>query len=106
MARQVQQIMQRYKELQDIIAILGIDELSDDDKLVVARARRIEKFLSQPFRVAEQFTGQPGVYLPLKETVRSFKELIDGKHDDLPEQAFYLVGSIDEAVEKAKTLNQ
>ncbi len=105
-ARQVQQIMQRYKELQDIIAILGIDELSDDDKLVVARARRIEKFLSQPFRVAEQFTGQPGVYLPLKETVRSFKELIDGKHDDLPEQAFYLVGSIDEAVEKAKTLNQ
>ena len=105
-ARAVQQIMQRYKELQDIIAILGIDELSDDDKLVVARARRIEKFLSQPFRVAEQFTGQKGVYLPLKETVRSFKELIDGKHDDLPEQAFYLVGSIDEAVEKAKTLNQ
>ena len=105
-ARQVQQIMQRYKELQDIIAILGIDELSDDDKLVVARARRIEKFLSQPFRVAEQFTGQPGVYLPLKDTVRSFKELIEGKHDDLPEQAFYLVGSIDEAVEKAKTLNQ
>ena len=105
-ARAVQQIMQRYKELQDIIAILGIDELSDDDKLVVARARRIEKFLSQPFRVAEQFTGQPGVYLPLKETVRSFKELIDGKHDDLPEQAFYLVGSIDEAVEKAKTMNQ
>ena len=105
-ARAVQQIMQRYKELQDIIAILGIDELSDDDKTVVARARRIEKFLSQPFRVAEQFTGQVGVYLPLKETVRSFKELIDGKHDDLPEQAFYLVGSIDEAVEKAKTLNQ
>ena len=105
-ARAVQQIMQRYKELQDIIAILGIDELSDDDKLVVARARRIEKFLSQPFRVAEQFTGQKGVYLPLKETVRSFKEVIDGKHDDLPEAAFYLVGSIDEAVEKAKTLGQ
>ena len=96
--------MQRYKELQDIIAILGIDELSDDDKLVVARARRIEKFLSQPFRVAEQFTGQPGKYVPLKETIRSFKELVEGKHDDLPEQAFYMVGNIDEAVEKAKTL--
>ena len=103
-ARQVQQILQRYKELQDIIAILGIDELSDDDKLVVARARRIEKFMGQPFRVAEQFTGQPGKYVQVKDTIRSFKELIDGQHDDLPEQAFNLVGNIDEAVEKAKTL--
>ncbi len=103
-ARQVQQILQRYKELQDIIAILGIDELSDDDKMVVARARRIEKFMGQPFRVAEQFTGQPGKYVPVKETIRSFKELIEGKYDDLPEQAFNLVGNIDEAVEKAKTL--
>jgi F-type H+-transporting ATPase subunit beta len=104
-ARSVQQILQRYKELQDIIAILGIDELSDDDKLVVARARRIEKFLSQPFRVAEQFTGQPGKYVPLKETIRSFQEVVDGKHDDLPESAFYMVGTIEEAVEKAKTIN-
>ena len=103
-ARQVQQILQRYKELQDIIAILGIDELSDDDKLVVARARRIEKFMGQPFRVAEQFTGQAGKYVQVKDTIRSFKELIDGQHDDLPEQAFNLVGNIDEAVEKAKTL--
>jgi F-type H+-transporting ATPase subunit beta len=103
-ARSVQQILQRYKELQDIIAILGIDELSDDDKLVVSRARRVEKFMSQPFRVAEQFTGLPGKYVPLKETIRSFKELIAGQHDDLPEQAFYNVGSIDEAVEKAKTI--
>ena len=102
-ARQVQQILQRYKELQDIIAILGIDELSDDDKLIVARARRIEKFMGQPFRVAEQFTGQPGKYVQVKDTIRSFKELIDGKHDDLPEQAFNLVGNIDEAIEKAKT---
>jgi len=103
-ARGVQQILNRYKELQDIIAILGIDELSDEDKLVVARARRIERFLSQPFRVAEQFTGIPGKYIPLKDTIRSFKELVDGKHDDLPEQAFFLVGDIDEAVEKAKTM--
>src|SRR5579862_6348360 len=103
-ARGVQQILQRYKELQDIIAILGIDELSDDDKLVVARARRIEKFLSQPFHVAEQFTVLPGKYVPLKETVRSFKEVIEGKYDDLPEQAFYNAGSIDEVVEKAKTM--
>lgn len=103
-ATQVQQILQRYKELQDIIAILGIDELSDDDKLVVARARRIERFLSQPFHVAEQFTGTPGKYVPLKETIRSFKEVVAGMHDDLPEQAFYMVGTIDEAVEKAKTL--
>jgi F-type H+-transporting ATPase subunit beta len=103
-ARGVQQILQRYKELQDIIAILGIDELSDDDKLIVSRARRVEKFMSQPFRVAEQFTGLPGKYVPLKETIRSFKELISGQHDDLPEQAFYNVGSIDEAVAKAKTI--
>lgn len=104
-ARAVQQILQRYKELQDIIAILGIDELSDEDKLVVARARRIERFLSQPFRVAEQFTGQPGKYVPLKETIRSFKEVVEGRHDDLPEQAFYMVGTIDDAVEKARQMN-
>ncbi|MCX6380243.1 MAG: F0F1 ATP synthase subunit beta, partial [Armatimonadetes bacterium] len=103
-ARAVQMTMQRYKDLQDIIAILGIDELSDDDKLAVARARRLERFLSQPFRVAEQFTGSPGKYVPLKETIRSFKEIVEGKHDDLPEQAFYMVGSVDEAVEKAKVL--
>ena len=90
--------------MQDIIAILGIDELSDDDKLIVSRARRVEKFMSQPFRVAEQFTGLPGKYVPLKDTIRSFKELIEGKHDDLPEQAYYNVGSIDEAVEKAKSI--
>jgi F-type H+-transporting ATPase subunit beta len=103
-ARRVQQILQRYKELQDIIAILGIDELSDEDKLVVARARRIERFLSQPFRVAQQFTGIEGKYVPLKETIRSFKEIVDGQHDDLPEQAFYMVGNIDEAVGKAQQL--
>jgi F-type H+-transporting ATPase subunit beta len=103
-ARGVQQILQRYKELQDIIAILGMDELSDEDKLIVARARRIEKFLSQPFHVAEQFTGMPGKYVPVKETVRGFKEILEGKHDDLPEDAFYMVGTIDEAVEKAKQL--
>lgn len=103
-ARGVQQILQRYKELQDIIAILGVDELSDEDKLVVARARRIERFLSQPFHVAEQFTGLPGKYVPLKETVQSFKEVLEGKHDDLPEQAFYNVGNIEEAVEKARKM--
>jgi F-type H+-transporting ATPase subunit beta len=103
-ARATQAILQRYKELQDIIAILGIDELSDEDKLVVSRARRIQKFLSQPFRVGEAFTGIPGKYVPLKETIRSFKEVVDGKHDDLPEQAFYMVGTIEEAQEKAKTL--
>lgn len=103
-ARSTQAILQRYKELQDIIAILGIDELSDEDKLVVGRARRIQRFLSQPFRVGEAFTGIPGKYVPLKETIRSFKEVVDGKHDDLPEQAFYMVGNIDEAVEKAKQL--
>jgi F-type H+-transporting ATPase subunit beta len=103
-ARATQAILQRYKELQDIIAILGIDELSDEDRLVVSRARRIQRFLSQPFRVGEAFTGIPGKYVPLKETIRSFKELVDGKHDDLPEQAFYMVGTIEDAVEKAKTL--
>jgi F-type H+-transporting ATPase subunit beta len=101
-ARRVQQILQRYRELQDIIAILGVDELSEEDKQVVARARRIEKFLSQPFVVAEAFTGREGKYTPLVETIRSFKELCDGKHDHLPEQAFMYVGGIDEAVEQAK----
>jgi F-type H+-transporting ATPase subunit beta len=103
-ARGVQQVLQRYKELQDIIAILGMDELSDEDKVTVNRARRIEKFLSQPNFVAEEFTNIPGKYVPVKETVRSFKEILEGKHDDLPEDAFYMVGNIDEAVEKAKTL--
>ena len=100
----VQKILQRYKDLQDIIAILGIDELSQEDKLVVARARKIQKFMSQPFHVAEEFTGIPGRYVTLKETVRSFSELVEGKWDHLPEQAFYMVGGIEEAVEKAKTL--
>ncbi|MGH9404955.1 MAG: F0F1 ATP synthase subunit beta [Terriglobia bacterium] len=103
-AQQVKAILQKYKDLQDIIAILGIDELSDEDKLTVARARRIQKFLSQPFFVAEQFTGLEGKYLKLEDTIRSFKELIAGKHDDVPEQAFHMVGTIDEALEKAKML--
>ncbi|MFP3125388.1 F0F1 ATP synthase subunit beta [Ectobacillus funiculus] len=103
-ARQVQQTLQRYKELQDIIAILGMDELSEDDKLVVQRARRIQFFLSQNFHVAEQFTGQPGSYVPVKETVRGFKEILEGKYDDLPEESFRLVGRIEEAIEKAATL--
>ncbi len=103
-ARAVQGVLQRYTELQDIIAILGMDELSDEDKLTVARARKIQRFLSQPFNVAEQFTGMPGKYVPLKETIRGFKEILEGKHDNLPEQAFLMVGTIDEAVEKAKTL--
>ena len=101
-ARDVQSILQRYKELQDIIAILGMDELSDEDKLTVSRARKIQRFLSQPFSVAEQFTGMEGTYVPLKETIRGFREIIEGKHDDLPESAFLFVGSIDEVVEKAK----
>ena len=101
-ARGVQSILQRYKELQDIIAIMGMDELSDEDKLTVARARKIQRFLSQPFSVAEQFTGMQGRYVPLKETIRGFKEIIEGKHDDLPESAFLFVGTIDEAIEKAK----
>jgi len=103
-ARGVQKVLQRYKELQDIIAILGIDELSDDDKKIVARARRIQRFLSQPFFVGEQFTNIPGEYVPITETVRGFKEILEGKHDALPEQAFYMVGTIDQAIEKAKTL--
>jgi F-type H+-transporting ATPase subunit beta len=100
----VQQILQKYKDLQDIIAILGMDELSEEDKLVVTRARKIQRFLSQPFFVAEAFTGTPGKYVPISETVRGFKEIIDGKHDELPEQAFFMVGNIDEAVEKAKKM--
>lgn len=103
-ARGVQAILQRYKELQDIIAILGMEELSEDDKLTVARARKIQKFLSQAFFVAEQFTGTPGQYVPLKETIRGFKEILEGKHDDLPEGAFYMVGTIDDAVAKAETM--
>jgi len=103
-ARKVQQTLQRYKELQDIIAILGMDELSDDDKLTVARARKIERFLSQPFHVAETFTGTPGVYVKLADSVKGFGELVDGKHDDLPEQAFYLVGTIEDARKKADKL--
>ena len=103
-AREVQRVLQKYKELQDIIAILGMDELSDDDKLMVNRARKIQRFFSQPFSVAEQFTGLEGKYVPLKETIRGFKEILDGKHDDLPEQAFLFVGSIEEAVAKAREL--
>ena len=103
-ARTVQRILQRYKDLQDIIAILGMDELSDEDKLVVARARKTQRFLSQPFFVAEVFTGQPGRYVPVRETIRGFKELVEGKCDDLPEQAFYMVGTIDEAREKSEKL--
>ncbi len=101
-ARDVQEVLQRYKDLQDIIAILGIDELSDEDKLTVSRARKIQRFLSQPFSVASQFTGMEGKYVPISETVRGFKEILEGKHDDIPEQAFFMVGTIDEAVEKAK----
>ncbi|MDD7021388.1 MAG: F0F1 ATP synthase subunit beta, partial [Aeromonadales bacterium] len=103
-ARGVQMVLQRYQELKDIIAILGMDELSEEDKLTVARARKIQRFLSQPFSVAEVFTGTPGKYVPLKETIRGFKGIIDGDYDNLPEQAFYMVGTIDEAVEKAKNL--
>ena len=103
-AREVQQVLQRYKDLQDIIAILGVDELSEDDKLIVARARKIERFFSQPFFVAEQFTGREGRYVPLRETVTGFREILDGKHDDLPEQAFMMVGPIEEAVEQAERM--
>jgi F-type H+-transporting ATPase subunit beta len=105
-ARAVQSILQRYKDLQDIIAILGMEELSDEDKLTVARARKIQRFLSQPFSVAEQFTGQPGRYVKLADTVKSFKEVVEGKHDELPEQAFYMVGDIGEAMDKAKKLRE
>jgi F-type H+-transporting ATPase subunit beta len=103
-ARGVQQTLQKYKDLQDIIAILGMDELSEDDRLVVARARKIERFLSQPFSVAEQFTGTKGVYVRIPDTIRSFREILDGKCDDLPEQAFFMVGTIEDARAKAKTL--
>ncbi|NLC76001.1 MAG: F0F1 ATP synthase subunit beta, partial [Clostridia bacterium] len=103
-ARGVQAVLQRYKELQDIIAILGMDELSEDDKIIVARARKIQRFLSQPFFVAEAFTNMPGKYVPLSETIRGFKEILEGKHDDLPEQAFLMVGTIEEAVAQAKEL--
>ncbi len=103
-AREVQRVLQRYKDLQDIIAILGIDELSEDDKLIVTRARKIERFFSQPMFVAEQFTGRPGKYVSLRDTVRGFREILDGKHDDLPEQAFYMVGTIEEAVERAREM--
>jgi len=103
-AREVQQILQRYKDLQDIIAILGIDELNEDDKLIVSRARKVERFFSQPMFVAEQFTSIPGKYVPLKDTIQSFREILDGKCDQLPEQAFNMVGSIEDAYEKAKTL--
>ena len=105
-ARGVQRTLQRYKDLQDIIAILGMDELSEDDKLTVARARKIQRFLSQPFHVAEVFTGSPGVYVKLEDSIRGFKELLEGKHDDLPEQAFYMVGTIEGAMEKAEKLAQ
>ena len=100
----VQQILQKYKELQDIIAILGIEELSDEDKVTVARARKIQRFLSQPFHVAEAFTNKPGVYVKIEDTVRAFKEICEGKHDDIPEQAFYMRGGIEEVLEAAKEM--
>src|SRR4051812_21277140 len=103
-ARQVKQILQRYKDLQDIIAILGIDELSEDDRLTVSRARKLQRFLSQPFFVAQQFTGLEGKYVPIAETIRGFREIVEGKHDAVPEQDFYMVGTIEEAVEKARTM--
>jgi F-type H+-transporting ATPase subunit beta len=102
----VKRILQRYKDLQDIIAILGIDELSEEDKLTVMRARKVQKFLSQPFHVAEQFTGIPGRYVKVADTVRSFKEVIEGKHDDVPEQAFYMKGDINEVLEAASKMQQ
>ena len=103
-ARNVKQILQRYKDLQDIIAILGIDELSEEDRVTVTRARKLQRFLSQPFFVAEQFTGFKGKYVSIADTIKGFKEIVDGKHDDLPEQAFYLVGTIEEAREKAEQM--
>jgi F-type H+-transporting ATPase subunit beta len=103
-AREVQRVLQRYKDLQDIIAILGMDELSEEDKLLVERARKIQRFLSQPFHVAEQFTGRAGVYVDVKDTVRSFAEILEGKHDELPEQAFYMVGTIEDVIEAAKKI--
>ena len=105
-ARGVQEVLQKYRDLQDIIAILGMEELSDEDKLTVSRARKIQRFLSQPFFVAEVFTGSPGKYVPLSETLRGFREILDGKHDELPEGAFYMVGTIDEAVQKAKEMQE
>jgi F-type H+-transporting ATPase subunit beta len=99
-------VLQKYKDLQDIIAILGIDELSEDDKLIVSRARKIQKFLSQPFHVAEQFTGIPGKFVKIADTIRSFKEIVEGKHDQIPEQAFYLQGTIDEVVEKYEQMKK
>jgi F-type H+-transporting ATPase subunit beta len=103
-AREVQQVLQRYKDLQDIIAILGVDELSEDDKLIVSRARKIERFFSQPMYVAQQFTGREGRYVPLRDTVRGFREILDGKHDDIPEQAFVMAGDIDEVVERSREM--
>jgi F-type H+-transporting ATPase subunit beta len=103
-AREVQRILQRYKDLQDIIAILGMEELSEEDKITVARARKIQRFLSQPFHVAEQFTGTPGVYVRIEDTIRGFKEIIEGRCDDMPEQAFYMVGTIEDARRKAEEL--
>ena len=100
----VRQVLQRYQELQDIIAILGIEELSDEDKTAVARARKVQRFLTQPFNVAEVFTGSPGKYVSVRDTVQGFKQILDGEHDDIPEQAFYMVGTIDEAVERAKQM--
>ena len=100
----MKQILQRYKDLQDIIAILGIDELSDDDKLIVSRARKIQRFFSQPFHVAEQFTGRAGKYVKLEDTIKGFKEICEGKHDDLTERAFYMVGTIEEAIERGKEI--
>ena len=103
-ARDVQRVLQRFRDLSDVIAILGVEELSEEDRLVAARARKIQRFLSQPMFVAEAFTGRSGAYVSIEETVRGFREILEGKHDDLPEQAFYMVGTIDQAVEKAKTL--
>ena len=103
-AQDVKRVLQRYKDLQDIIAILGLDELSDEDKLIVSRARKIQRFFSQPFFVAAQFTGLEGKYVKLEDTIKGFREIVDGKHDDLPEQAFYMVGTIEEAIEKAKSI--
>jgi F-type H+-transporting ATPase subunit beta len=105
-AQGVKRILQRFKDLQDIIAILGIDELSEEDKLTVNRARKVQRFLSQPFHVAEVFTGAPGKYVKVADTVRSFKEIIDGKHDDIPEQAFYMKGTIEEVLEAAKAMKE
>jgi F-type H+-transporting ATPase subunit beta len=103
-ARGVQQVLQRYKDLQDVIAILGMEELSDEDRITVGRARKMQRFFSQPFYVAETFTGREGRYVPVKETIRGFKEILEGQHDNLPEQAFYMVGTIDEAVEAGQKL--